>query len=411
MPHANVGAVRDVIPAGAPRDVIPAGAPSPAAGAAVVPSTTKLERMVPLDWMRGIVMVLMAVDHSSEAFNAGRLFTDSMFFYRVGTPLPLAQFLTRFITHLCAPTFVFLAGTGLAFSVERQRKSGERPWVIDRQIATRGLVIAAFELWISWFVVPPNMWLLQVLYAIGISFLFMVPLRRLPDRAALGLSLLLIIGGEMLVGLSVGLGSDPAHPPLGLALLVVGGERGPLIIGYPPIHWLAIMLLGWTWGRMLMTRAPSARRIARQLALCGAFALLVFLAFRGANSYGNMLLYREDHSLVQWLHVSKYPPSITYTALELGIMALVLAVLFQISTLRPPRSEGLLITLGQTPMFFYLLHFPLLVLVGRASGVQHQLGLAATYAGAAGVVIVLYPACRWYRQYKATGRRAWTRYV
>jgi uncharacterized membrane protein len=382
----------------------------PSAPPAVVQSA-KVERLVPIDWMRGIVMVLMSVDHSSEAFNAGRLFTDSMFFYRVGTPLPMGQFLTRFITHLCAPAFVFLAGTGLAFNVHHQTARGVGPVAIDRQIAMRGLVIALFELWISWFVVPPGMWLLQVLYAIGTSFLFMVPLRRLPNAVALGLSLFLIAGGEILVGLSVRMGSDPAHPPLGLALLVVGGERGPLVIGYPPIHWLAILLLGWVWGRMLLSKAPSAGRIARQLALFGAGALLVFAVLRGANGYGNMLLYREDHSLVQWLHVSKYPPSITYTMLELGIMAIVMAALFRVTLARPPRGEGLLITLGQTPMFFYLLHFPLLVMAGRICGVQHQLGLAATYAGAAGVVVVLYPACRWYRQFKASGRHPWTRYV
>src|SRR5689334_14158437 len=353
MPHSDFRAVPDVLPA---------DAPVPSATSAMVQPTTKTERLAPLDWMRGIVMVLMSVDHSSEAFNAGRLFTDSMFFYKVGTPLPLWQFLTRFITHLCAPTFVFLAGTGLAFSVERQKAKGERPSIIDRQIATRGLVIAAFELWISWFVVPPSTWLLQVLYAIGISFLFMVPLRRLSNGVALALALFLIAAGELLVGLCVQLGPDPANPPLPLALLVVGGERGPLIIGYPPIHWLAIMLLGFVWGRTLLAKSPAPGQIARQLATFGVGALGVYGLVRGANSYGNMLLYREDNSLVQWLHVSKYPPSITYTTLELGIMALVMAGLFVIAARRPARSDGLLTTLGQTPMFFYLLHFPLLVM-------------------------------------------------
>jgi uncharacterized membrane protein len=332
-----------------------------------------------------------------------------MFFYRPGTPLPVAQFLTRFITHLCAPTFVFLAGTGLAFTVERRVAKGERPWIIDRQIATRGLVIAAFELWISWFVVPPNTWLLQVLYAIGVSFLFMVPLRRLSNGVAVGLALFVIAAGEAIVGISVG--NDPSHLPLALALLVVGGERPPLIIGYPPIHWLAIMLLGWAWGRMLLRKAPSGAKIARQLAWAGAAALLVFALVRGANGYGNMLLLREDQSLVQWLHVSKYPPSISYTALELGIMALVMAALFRLAAARPPGREGLLLTIGHTPMFFYLLHFPLLVMASHIWGVHHQLGLAATYAGAAAIVIVLYPACRWYRPFKASGRFAFTRYV
>jgi uncharacterized membrane protein len=371
--------------------------------------SVKAERLVPIDWMRGIVMVLMAVDHSSEAFNAGRLFTDSFFFYQRGTPLPVAQFLTRFITHLCAPTFVFLAGTGLAFTVDHQKKKGQSAWAIDRDIATRGVVVALFELWISWFVVPPNTWLLQVLYAIGISFLFMVPLRRLPTGVALGAALFLVAAGEALVGLCVG--SDPAHIPLALALLVVGGERPPLIIGYPPIHWTAMMLLGWVWGRTLIAKNPAPSRIARQLAIWGAGAMAVFAVVRAANSYGNMLLYREDHSLVQWLHVSKYPPSITYTTLQLGIMALIMAALFRLTSERAPRGDGWLVTLGRTPMFFYLLHFPLLVGASTVLGLHHQLGLVATYAGAACVVVVLYPACRWYRPFKASGRHIWTRYI
>ena len=376
---------------------------------AAVSTTATSGRLAALDWMRGIVMVLMAVDHSSEAFNAGRLFTDSVFFYQPGTPLPVLQFLTRFITHLCAPTFVFLAGTGLAFTVHRQLVRGASSLAIDRHIALRGAIIAGFELWISWFVVPPGIWLLQVLYAIGVSFIFMVPLRRLSNHAALALALFIIVAGEALVGVSVA--GDPAHVPLVLALLVVGGERPPVIIGYPPLHWLAIMLLGWVFGRMLVAKTLSAARVAQMLALLGTGSVLAFVVLRGLNGYGNMLLLREDHSLVQWLHVSKYPPSITYTTLELGIMALIMATLFQLSRVRAASRDGVLSTLGRTPMFFYLLHFPLLVWAGRISGVQHELGLVATYVGAAGVVIVLYPACRWYAAYKGSGRHAWTQYV
>ena len=101
-------------------DLKPAEMSVTLAAPAVVPSVRKATRLTALDWMRGVVMVLMAIDHSSRAFNGGRLVTDSFFSYHPGTPLPVLQFLTRFITHLCAPTFVFLAGTGLAFSVEHQ---------------------------------------------------------------------------------------------------------------------------------------------------------------------------------------------------------------------------------------------------------------------------------------------------
>src|ERR1044072_9251585 len=108
------------------------------------------DRIVALDWLRGLVMVLMTIDHASGTFNAGRLMNDSFALYTPGTPLPVAQFMTRWITHLCAPTFVFLAGTALALSIEKRRRSGETAAALDRYIVTRGLLIAALDpLWMS----------------------------------------------------------------------------------------------------------------------------------------------------------------------------------------------------------------------------------------------------------------------
>jgi len=107
-------------------------------------------RLAALDWLRGLVMVLMTVDHASGTFNAGRLMTDGLALYQPGTPLPASQFLTRWITHLCAPTFVFLAGSALALSVEKRRAAGESPRAIDRFILARGLLIMALDpLWMS----------------------------------------------------------------------------------------------------------------------------------------------------------------------------------------------------------------------------------------------------------------------
>src|SRR4029450_9909715 len=114
-------------------------------------------------------MVLMTVDHASATFNAGRLLTDSALLYHPGTALPAAQFFTRWITHLCAPTFVFLAGYVLFFSVERRRNDGESPGDITRFIVTRGLLIAVLDpVWMVW--VHRGQPVLQVLYAIGMSF-------------------------------------------------------------------------------------------------------------------------------------------------------------------------------------------------------------------------------------------------
>src|SRR5262245_35997834 len=108
-------------------------------------------RLAALDQLRGLVMVLMTLDHASGEFNAGRLMPDGVALYTPGTPLPAAQFLTRWVTHLCAPTFVFLAGTALALSVARRRAAGDAEGAIDRFLVTRGAFIAALDpLWMSW---------------------------------------------------------------------------------------------------------------------------------------------------------------------------------------------------------------------------------------------------------------------
>jgi uncharacterized membrane protein len=392
------------------------------------PGRSPTARLVPLDWMRGLVMILMAIDHSSDAFNGGRLFTDSARMYQPGAPLPAAQFLTRWITHLCAPTFLFLAGTGLAFTVAKLRGQGRREAEIDRYILARGAIIAAFELWISSFVMSGWKLLLQVLYGIGSSYLCMVALRRLPDRLAGALAIALIVGVEAVIGAFSAGGAAPSWP---LALLLTGGFRTHVLIAYPTLPWLAILLLGWAWGRWLLAHPAGRARLPRHLTLAGLGALAVFAVIRGLDGYGNLGLLRggpDPSSVVQWLHVSKYPPSLSYVSLELGIAFLCLAALFhwQARATRPggpgaglgsrgPRpafaADGLVLTLGQTPMFFYLLHFPLLILSARLLGLRERLGLGAAYLGAASVVIALYPACRWYRGYKAAHRDGWPRYI
>jgi uncharacterized membrane protein len=170
------------------------------------------------------------------------------------------------------------------------------------------------------------------------------------------------------------------------------------------------MLLGWAFGHWL-TGAPPVRAVAGRLAIAGAVLLAVFAAVRGANGYGNMGLLRDGGSLVQWLHVSKYPPSLTFVALELGCMALLLAAFTLAYDRAPPGKNGVLQVLGRTPMFFYLLHIPLLSLAGHLSGGAHAWGLGATYGIAVAVVAILYPACRLYGRYKAAHPDGWTRYL
>ena len=207
-------------------------------------------RFPAIDLLRGVVMVLMTVDHASETFNRGRVFTDSVMFWKPGTPLPAAQFLTRWMTHLCAPTFVLLAGTSLAIAVESRRAKGDSERAIDRYILSRGALIVAFEIfWMSPVMLDPGRVLFQVLYAIGGSLMAMALLRRLSDGALAALGFAIVLGAEAAIGGLHALGVDYTIPA---ALLVSAGFFADrrFIIAYPLLAqhqkipvWLPIVLV------------------------------------------------------------------------------------------------------------------------------------------------------------------------
>ena len=375
---------------------------------AVVPPPVAIRaesgRQLPFDWLRGLVMVLMTIDHASGEFNAGRLFTDATFMYQPGTHLDMAQFLTRWITHLCAPSFVFLAGYVLQLSVRRRTEQGESEGSITRFIITRGLIIAALDpLWMVLVFRPPGgLIVLQVLYAIGMSFVAMAFLRRLPPLTIGVLGVVLVFAVEPIAALV-----PPAGPLHVLGtLLFAAGPLPPFIVGYPVVPWLAIMMMGWGAAEVARS-APKA--FPRRIALAGVVALALFFVFRGLNGWGNMALLREGGSLVQWLHVSKYPPSVTYDGLELGIAWLLLALF--LVWCPPAWADAVLRPLGQSAFFFYLLHAHLLAAAGHLLHMHGRAGLGATYLSAAVVIAVLVPACSAYRRYKLAHPRSIAQYI
>jgi len=358
-----------------------------------------MRRVAALDWMRGLVMVLMAIDHASAAFNGHRLMTDAVFMYQPGSPLPAGQFFLRWVTHLCAPSFLFLAGVSLAMSVERRRAAG-RP--VDGHIAVRGLLLIALDVvWMSW------AWDMrwekaypQVLYAIGASLLFMIPLRRLSAVWLAVAGVALAAGCEAAVRLL----SDDSPA---VALLFSGGPVGDsILVMYPVLPWLAIMMLGWAFGRYL----AGGGRPERLLWIAGLASLALFAVVRGIDGYGNMLLHREDGSLVQWLHVAKYPPSLSFTALELGIMALLLAGFFRLER-RIAAPPTWTLVLGQSALFFYLLHIHILKGTAHAFGIEKSGGAGLTFLAAGAVIALLFPLCWWYRNYKQAHPGSLARYI
>ncbi len=367
------------------------------------------QRIATIDWMRGLVMILMIIDHASMAFDAGHLSEDSALYPNAATmALPAAEFFTRWITHVCAPTFVFLAGASLALSIERRVLNGLDAWTIDRNILVRGAIIALMDPTLISF--GSGWWTFSVLTAIGLSMMCMALLRRLPTWGLLVVGLGWIACGEIVTGW---FWHPPGNPSIAVAFALAPYGTDALSIKYALFPWLAIMVLGWVFGRHLVRVGAGTTRVSGKtiLWISGVASLAIFFVVRWHAGYGDMFLPRTDGSWQQWLHVSKYPPSLTYCALELGILFLCLALLRSIEERIGVRENGIFLVFGQTAMFFYLVHRLAFEIPATRFGLRGAGDLTTTYIVAAVMLLLLYPACRWYRSFKAAHPRSFLKYI
>ena len=391
-------------------------------------ASARYGRRAAIDWMRGFVMVLMTIDHASQTWNGGRVAADSAYLLDLatggpawvpGTDLDSLQFYTRWITHLCAPTFLFLSGTSLAMSFEKRRGLGMSDWELDRHLFIRAAVILGFEGLLS-LVAGQGVMILQVLYAISASMLAMILLRRLPTKVLVGIGLAWLFGSEWVLtqlapiqtfgaeaaGAAAGGGAAHFSRRLWQVLLFVPGLSGSVYVMYPVTHWLAMMVLGWALGRYMLELPQNdygSQQVEKLLLLSGLTAILFWSYIRSANDYGNMGLFRDSAAIVQWLHMSKYPPALVYSLMELGLMALFLVgfMRFERRMKGPARRGNPLLVFGQTALFFYVLHFILLGVsaVTLTGGIMLR-GLTETYIAAAVTLAALYPVCIGFRSLK-----------
>jgi uncharacterized membrane protein len=273
------------------------------------------------------------------------------------------------------------------------------------------LLIAALDpLWMSlgFGNMGYNRLIFQVLYAIGASMVCMAGLRRLPSSALLAGGIGIQFAGEL-----TKLVHPSAQPWQALwAFLFVGGEVGRAVCAYPLVPWLSFMMIGWALGRWLLVPQPRGSRV-RVLMLGSAGLLALFVLVRGIDGYGNWDLHRDSSSVLQWLHVSKYPPSVSYGGLELGIALLVLAAFVAIDDPEQPRvAFAGLGLLGGTAFFYYVIHVHLMRAAEAVLGLdRHVAGLAKTWGAAAVVLVLLLAPCAWWRWYKRAHPDGWTRYV
>jgi uncharacterized membrane protein len=382
-------------------------------------------RIDAVDALRGLVIVLMVLDHVRDFFHRTAFTADPM---ALDSSDPWL-FLTRWVTHLCAPTFVFLAG----LSVWLQKQNGKAPAELTRFLLTRGLWLILLEIALVGVGFNFGWWLFaQVIWAIGFGMIVLALLHRLPRNLILALGVVIILGDAALDRVSPS--AFGALEPLWRMLAVRSAmptDAGLLLVAYPAIPWLGIMLLGYGLAGTL-TNAAGLRR-ARVAALAATFLVLLIMA-RGLNLPGADPTPWALQSEPLWTafslgSVSKYPPSPAYVLLTLGLAMVLLLLLdgARAGILRP------LLTFGRTPLFTYLLHVwiahGLALSIGLALGYPASaflntitdpsrlielgwgFGLPEVYAAWACVLILLYPLCRWLEEIKRRRRDWWLGYI
>lgn len=309
-----------------------------------------------LDFARGLVMIIMAWDHISVFWNEHHLGSEGVL-GTMKTPYNTTWFLLRFVTHYCAPTFVFLAGTVLAISTKRRIERGDGQWEITAHLIKRGLVLLFLE---AMFVSPSFRlpWTyFGVIACIGVCFIIFSVARRLPDKVILIVSLLIVLNHSFL-----SLDFIPDTVNWGHYLRVILHEPNfrlfPYYGLYPIIPWIGVMGIGWSLGSYLETKSREEITAHRNRILgTGIASIVTFFLVRYFNGYGNLLA-RNGNTIVDWLYVSKYPPSVAFLLWTLGGMCIFLTIglLLEERGLKENRFVAGILTIGRNPLFFYITH-------------------------------------------------------
>ena len=309
-----------------------------------------------IDFTRGLVMVLMAWDHVTlfwmEIHGGG----EGLFPSR-NPGLDFVLSMSRFITHWCAPTFVFLSGASLALSVNSRLKRGDTELGITLHIIKRGLLLLLFEaLLVSpAFELPRHYF--GVIATIGVCLIILSVARRLPTSAIIAASLFTILNFQWL-----DLGFIPMDVAWGHYLRRVLIEPGftwpPYFSLYPVIPWVGVMGLGWGFG-VFLNRAGREEtvRLKSPLLVTGVASIALFFVLRFLNGYGNLVRRWSNH-ILDWFYISKYPPSLAFLLWTLGgtCILMVIGILIEERGWTGKSISGIIHTFGRVPLFFYLTH-------------------------------------------------------
>ena len=409
------------------------------------PERTRIDS---IDLLRGIVMVIMMLDHTRDFVHNAVFQFDAL----DPTRTNVALYFTRWITHFCAPAFVFLAGTGAYLQLARGKSKRE----LSRFLITRGLWLIFLEITIVRIGVSFSFdyrifGMFQVIWVIGVSMIVLAALIHLPLSLVTAFSGLMVAFHNLLDGFRVESWRDEKSPIPGLAtkvwiLLHQPFEAFPILpvlspvifVIYPLIPWVGVMALGYAFGVLYQKDAAYRKRV---LKIIGTTAIVLFIVLRAFDFYGDPQEWSQQKNVVytvlSFLNTTKYPPSLLFLLMTLGPAILALAYFERKTT--PPRNSfagrvrEFFITFGRVPLFFYLLQWftahaisvvlhwafgkPLKWLfqspVDWFSALPQGVGfnLAVVYLSWIIGVLLLYPLCKWFAGVKKRRRDWWLSYL
>ena len=387
-----------------------------------------MKRIFSIDFTRGLVMIIMALDHVRDLMHINAV-TQSPTNLSTTTPL---LFFTRWITYLCAPIFVFLAGTSAYISSKkRSNVSQSRQFLLKRGI---WLVLLEFTVvnFGIYFDIGFHNFIFEVIAAIGFGFIILSILLKASLKTICIIGLLIIFCHNLFPLIPFENTStikailSPLFGPAGFAIT----SHTNLVVAYPPIPWAGIMLVGFASGKLF--ELPDDKRKNMFLKI-GFGALVCFVILRFINIYGDPSLWASQKSAVftflSFINVTKYPPSLLFCLITLGILFLLLALAENAKS----RFARMVPVYGKVPLFyfvihFYIIHVAMIILMmlqgfhwqqldfssgsfGRPKGAESGISLWAIYVTWIAVVLLLYKPCLWFGKYKATHEQWWLKYI
>jgi uncharacterized membrane protein len=378
-------------------------------------------RIESIDLLKGLVMVIMALDHVRDYFHFSAFYFDPA--DPVQSTLPV--FFTRWITHFCAPAFSFLAGISAFMVGKRKTQAG-----LSRFLLSRGIWLIFIELTIvtfAWlFDVQFRTLLMVTLWSLGVSMIVLAVLIYLPRKVILIFSCVLIFGHNLF---------DAVHFDGHLLWQILHeqafyklSDHVQLLVGYPVIPWIAVMSLGYYFGSHYDQSVDSASR-QKRFNIIGISALVLFIILRWTNAYGNpapFIAYPVfSGTIISFFNPSKYPPSLQYLLMTLGVTFLFLAN----SEKWKGRIVSFFALFGRVPFFYYIIHLYVIhvwaMLLAGFTGFGWQFFILPTWIGFVpnmngygvgllmvyiiwiAIILLLYPLCRWFDRYKQNHKDKW----